>query len=158
MYVSGIDILDGTPVIDIKPFIPHYDLPRNLLCEGEIFMNEHEESSSEKPNELNVVDCRSENLEDNFKKTNCSCKIVKDEELNMKIDKIKISTENVEFQKILNANSFIPHWVNFPPVSRLQVIFNPIAEKQIKSFSPEASIPFRYVCLAFFLIIFSTLY
>lgn len=25
IYVSGIDILDGTPVLDIKPYIPEYD-------------------------------------------------------------------------------------------------------------------------------------
>ena len=27
MNVSGIDILDGTPVLDIKPYIPQYDCP-----------------------------------------------------------------------------------------------------------------------------------
>ena len=27
MYLSGVDILDGTPVLDIKPYIPQYDYP-----------------------------------------------------------------------------------------------------------------------------------
>ncbi|XP_066957651.1 tRNA (adenine(37)-N6)-methyltransferase [Macrobrachium rosenbergii] len=27
VYLSGLDILDGTPVIDIKPYIPEYDSP-----------------------------------------------------------------------------------------------------------------------------------
>ncbi|KAK3601068.1 hypothetical protein CHS0354_029295 [Potamilus streckersoni] len=27
IYVSGIDLLDGTPVLDIKPYIPEYDCP-----------------------------------------------------------------------------------------------------------------------------------
>ncbi|ESP00591.1 hypothetical protein LOTGIDRAFT_112669 [Lottia gigantea] len=27
LYVSGIDILDGTPIVDIKPYIPDYDNP-----------------------------------------------------------------------------------------------------------------------------------
>ena len=27
IYLSGIDILDGTPVLDIKPYIPQYDCP-----------------------------------------------------------------------------------------------------------------------------------
>ena len=25
IYVTGLDLVDGTPVIDIKPFVPHYD-------------------------------------------------------------------------------------------------------------------------------------
>ena len=25
VYLSGIDLVDGTPVLDIKPYIPHYD-------------------------------------------------------------------------------------------------------------------------------------
>lgn len=27
LYLSGIDLLDGTPVLDIKPYIPSYDIP-----------------------------------------------------------------------------------------------------------------------------------
>lgn len=27
MYFSGVDMLDGTPVLDIKPYIPQYDNP-----------------------------------------------------------------------------------------------------------------------------------
>ncbi len=27
LYVSGIDILDGTPIVDIKPYIKQYDFP-----------------------------------------------------------------------------------------------------------------------------------
>jgi len=27
LKVEGLDALDGTPVLDIKPFIPHYDAP-----------------------------------------------------------------------------------------------------------------------------------
>lgn len=25
IYISGIDLVDGTPVVDIKPYVPHYD-------------------------------------------------------------------------------------------------------------------------------------
>lgn len=38
MFVSGIDILDGSPVLDIKPYIPEYDKPKEelapLMCDG----------------------------------------------------------------------------------------------------------------------------
>lgn len=31
IYVSGIDLLQGTPILDIKPYIPQYDMPPKLL-------------------------------------------------------------------------------------------------------------------------------
>ena len=31
LHVSGIDLLQGTPILDIKPYIPHYDMPPKLL-------------------------------------------------------------------------------------------------------------------------------
>lgn len=27
IYFTGVDMIDGTPVLDIKPYIPHYDNP-----------------------------------------------------------------------------------------------------------------------------------
>ncbi|KAK2707703.1 hypothetical protein QYM36_015410, partial [Artemia franciscana] len=41
LHLSGLDLLDGTPVLDIKPFIPEYDTAeglrkRNLLFESEL--------------------------------------------------------------------------------------------------------------------------
>lgn len=30
VYFSGVDMIDGTPVFDIKPYIPHYDAPITL--------------------------------------------------------------------------------------------------------------------------------
>ncbi|KAL7644793.1 UNVERIFIED_CONTAM: hypothetical protein RMT77_004606 [Armadillidium vulgare] len=143
VYVSGIDILDGTPIVDIKPFIPNYDLPQELLCENETLVNVQEESTQEKPNKFNVLDSRGDSHEDNLKKTDFSFKLIQDEELKKKFETKKIFTEDTEVQKMLKVNTFTPSWVNFPPAPRLQVIFNPIAEKQIKSFSSEASIPFR---------------
>ncbi|XP_024416023.2 tRNA (adenine(37)-N6)-methyltransferase isoform X1 [Desmodus rotundus] len=31
VYLSGIDMIHGTPVLDIKPYIADYDLPQNLI-------------------------------------------------------------------------------------------------------------------------------
>jgi tRNA (adenine37-N6)-methyltransferase len=31
LKVRGLDVLDGTPVIDIKPYYPPYDTPRGEL-------------------------------------------------------------------------------------------------------------------------------
>ena len=33
LYVSGIDAFDGTPVLDIKPYLPSVDCPKSLVNE-----------------------------------------------------------------------------------------------------------------------------
>lgn len=32
VYLSGVDMIDGTPVLDIKPYIPEYDYPISSIC------------------------------------------------------------------------------------------------------------------------------
>ena len=34
VYLSGIDLVDGTPVLDIKPYIPQYDAPHQISEDG----------------------------------------------------------------------------------------------------------------------------
>lgn len=36
MYFSGVDMIDGTPVLDIKPYIPHYDAPASLRSDQHV--------------------------------------------------------------------------------------------------------------------------
>lgn len=36
MYFSGVDMVDGTPVLDIKPYIPHYDAPVTLRSDQHV--------------------------------------------------------------------------------------------------------------------------
>ena len=38
--MSGIDIVDGTPVLDIKPYIPQYDNPSHWVSR-DIYDNEY---------------------------------------------------------------------------------------------------------------------
>jgi hypothetical protein len=40
VHLSGIDILDGTPVLDIKPYIPDYDHPADTSAEDNSELNE----------------------------------------------------------------------------------------------------------------------
>lgn len=32
--ISGVDLVDGTPILDIKPYIPSYDMPVSLAGGG----------------------------------------------------------------------------------------------------------------------------
>ncbi len=34
LVLSGVDIIDGTPILDIKPYIPLYDSPAGSEGEG----------------------------------------------------------------------------------------------------------------------------
>jgi len=34
VYISGLDLVDGTPVLDIKPYVPHYDSVGHMYEEG----------------------------------------------------------------------------------------------------------------------------
>uniref|UniRef100_A0A2S2N9Z1 Nef-associated protein 1 n=1 Tax=Schizaphis graminum TaxID=13262 RepID=A0A2S2N9Z1_SCHGA len=36
VYFSGVDMIDGTPVLDIKPYIPHYDAPASLRSDQHV--------------------------------------------------------------------------------------------------------------------------
>ena len=30
VFLQGLDLLNETPILDIKPYIPQYDIPRNI--------------------------------------------------------------------------------------------------------------------------------
>ncbi|XP_055952759.1 tRNA (adenine(37)-N6)-methyltransferase-like isoform X2 [Argiope bruennichi] len=47
LFLSGIDLLDGTPVLDIKPYIPFYDMPPNLKENLTQFEHESEAENTE---------------------------------------------------------------------------------------------------------------
>ena len=54
IHVSGIDILDGTPVLDIKPYIPQYDNPSHWVSR-DIYDNDQNKQSGENV-EVNEVE------------------------------------------------------------------------------------------------------
>ena len=48
IHISNVDIVDGTPLLDIKPYVPHFD-----VCEGEEicigwFEDKHEDANHKK--------------------------------------------------------------------------------------------------------------
>ena len=45
IHLSGLDLLSGTPILDIKPYIPNYDMPARL---HEIVENQSDPSQPEK--------------------------------------------------------------------------------------------------------------
>lgn len=48
LYISNVDIVDGTPLLDIKPYIPHFDKKEDEnVCIG-WFEDKHKEASNKK--------------------------------------------------------------------------------------------------------------
>jgi tRNA-Thr(GGU) m(6)t(6)A37 methyltransferase TsaA len=48
IHISNVDIIDGTPLLDIKPYIPHFDISENEeVCIG-WFENKHQEANTKK--------------------------------------------------------------------------------------------------------------
>jgi len=39
IYVKNIDVLDGTPILDIKPFVPQFDIPKTDIKLGWLTTN-----------------------------------------------------------------------------------------------------------------------
>lgn len=45
IFVKNIDVLDGTPVLDIKPFVPGFDIPKSDIRIGWLTSNIHNVST-----------------------------------------------------------------------------------------------------------------
>lgn len=56
IYLSGIDILDGTPILDIKPYIPAYDSPALQPASHEIGQDKQPEFELMRESAVTVAD------------------------------------------------------------------------------------------------------
>ncbi|KAM9099047.1 tRNA (adenine(37)-N6)-methyltransferase isoform 2-T2 [Sarcophilus harrisii] len=57
IYLSGIDMINGTPVLDIKPYIADYDSPRDLIEPlDELNLQEREPKQKDFSHSINKVD------------------------------------------------------------------------------------------------------
>ncbi|CAL4140255.1 unnamed protein product, partial [Meganyctiphanes norvegica] len=166
LHLSGLDILDSTPIVDIKPYIPEYDQPpeinKYVKCEvigGGLHQDKDKTQieSSHTDNTLKLADkaishnaCERTQFKrkiENVDKTERS----KIYDLNIEnefdtkeggkdfIDKEEnISTnEKLAGEHDIN-NAKIAPWLLEPPVSQLEVVINPRAEKQIILFSSNS--------------------
>lgn len=60
VWVSGLDLVDGTPVLDIKPYVPHYDSPLGFQDSSSSYenndVNEIENNNEDKVDSVSVPD------------------------------------------------------------------------------------------------------
>ncbi|XP_034246652.1 tRNA (adenine(37)-N6)-methyltransferase isoform X2 [Thrips palmi] len=144
VFFSGVDMVDGTPVLDIKPYIPQYDDP--LDCQHPL-LNENMESRL-------IVDGRESD----------------DEDLNPAILSLDLTPRLREASlmgmreapdgeegtspvlgrplvspavspgpsaSLIRPQVRVPAWIAQPPVSRLEVKFNDTAVEQLSTIQTE---------------------
>ncbi|XP_013389904.1 tRNA (adenine(37)-N6)-methyltransferase [Lingula anatina] len=165
IYISGIDMLDGTPVLDIKPYIYDYDLPRSY--------GQHEQQGASDVNkEIKQCfqldsDVHSKNIgikdEMSFLQPTEMCMSRggdKNQQGESQLDNVcitdtSLSDENTAFQTQMNVKEeklssdlltsaeaiTQAGWISAPPISKLDVRFSPTATKELEMFSKSSSNP-----------------
>jgi len=170
VHVSGIDILYGTPILDIKPYIPEYDAPSipPTITRTE-FMKEVVASSTPhmpKPKLGEVSQSHDESFvaDESTIKPPCNGIVKKKVKINPEKYKELLSekeesprlttTQQLENLRALDSENLVnvsqengsavrtAEWLG-ERTRDIKVIFNPIAEQQLLQFSPDAEDP-RY--------------
>lgn len=104
IYFSGVDMLDGTPVLDIKPYIPQYDDP---------YSQYYDHAGAMMSPRIHIGDERDppDGAEGETSSPN----------------NIPVSPSN---KKVVVD---VPSWIKHPPVSQLRVSFDDRARSQLES-------------------------
>ncbi|XP_070542683.1 tRNA (adenine(37)-N6)-methyltransferase-like [Ptychodera flava] len=140
LYLSGVDMIDGTPVLDIKPYIPIYDDPNyrnssnsDLCMEGMA----DESSDDHKPAEVSRVGCLDstsscENVLLNPQRENG---VIDSEQLQRTSDTNDGSTSSgCHSMSNDDVRIRVPSWICEPPRNTLNVRFTPHAAEQLSKF------------------------
>lgn len=161
LHLSGIDLLDGTPVLDIKPYIPDYDSPttQTLPKPSTISQEEDEFQESEssvrkiKDHELSSQPL-SEEIDTDKTPTNTKegtelfeqsicCEDIS-EEHNVADDtacesqKSKAESSSMCLQR---AEIKSAKWISEAPISKLSVLITDRAKSQLQKFSKTSKNP-----------------
>ena len=121
LYFSGIDIVNDTPVLDIKPYIADYDKPESLVV---TLPNSDSQSVSKS---TKVCDNTKSLTDDELPRTTCERSFVKDED---SCGSSFSSNEN---------SSLVADWIQRPPISDLTTAFSNRAQSNIAKFKAASS-------------------
>lgn len=123
LLLSGIDLLDGTPVLDIKPYVPDYDKPVNLPVAEDNLVIESNVNAKDKQN--NDILCTQEAI-------NEPMAISQGHQL-IKQTHVSPINENKDLRPESTTLS-IAEWIKKPPIKELDVKFSDEAVHQISRF------------------------
>lgn len=166
IYLSEIDMIDGTPVLDIKPYIPDYDAVHTRLdsvVKNQAFVDEEFESDENKTLDTRDGDngggrnrltedhshLDTSNTSDQLSHLQSALEEVKtyvtQDDLRLEIHnnsaKIKPLSESSVDRLCYgqDAYSTIASWIRKPPVSSLEVRFTAHAQNELDQFLPAGS-------------------
>ncbi|KAB5581318.1 hypothetical protein PHYPO_G00174200 [Pangasianodon hypophthalmus] len=132
LHLSGVDLISGTPVLDIKPYIPEYDSPvthTTLTAEPQ----HQQEVPSDTPDALEEVEpAEAEGLE-NSRLLLSAGSWAEDKHTDTPA---AAEEEEEEEEEACESNSSVASWIRKPPVHTLSVRFTPTAERQLADFLP----------------------
>lgn len=163
LFLSGLDILDGTPVLDIKPYIPSYDMPTNpsnLYCNNYDLTDENTSTNSPST----VVEAKQTPTVDVTNDSQNDVVVVKDanflswtdtklsatgdldcRDMSVSHHTLKEETAapvvpcNEQAKKLVVDNvAAVPDWLQEGAIANLQVEFTPRAQSQLDCFSLTA--------------------
>lgn len=150
LQLSGVDLISGTPVLDIKPYIPEYDSP---LTHTQLSSEPHHTQELEEEEELVEGQCVENSMVS-------SCGVEAEEQrraeipagldVNAVLEELRefhlqgaedkhtsaAAQEEEEKEKKCEWNSSVASWIRKPPVHTLSVRFTPTAERQLSDFLP----------------------
>ena len=118
LFVSGIDLIEGTPILDIKPYIPNYDNPISYKA------SMLTEEATDKPCKVTTVD--SNLVASNSLKADSSANFIS--------VAYKDSNEHLVPEWITPLDGIrTADWLNNPPANTLQVQFTEEAQQQLST-------------------------
>ena len=129
MYVSSVDLIDGTPVLDIKPYIPQYDQPLGTLASLNVAESLSSTDAEPHDQEMETEAFLPECLQDET--------LDKNDHLNLELDQHKqvvtdscISANGLEDPPVIKK-AVIAGWLEKPPISDLKVVFTERCEHDL---------------------------
>uniref|UniRef100_A0A1B6KD78 TsaA-like domain-containing protein n=1 Tax=Graphocephala atropunctata TaxID=36148 RepID=A0A1B6KD78_9HEMI len=145
VYFSGVDMLDGTPVLDLKPYIPHYDNPVELSVDWD---GECEGPTGSERLELDGQESDPESAGPSASAPRTPVTVVEG------VDSEREAPDGEEgispaAPLLLGSSSSplpahrhvrVPDWISQSSVSQLQVMFTPQAESLLLSLRGEDNI------------------
>ncbi|KAF4090830.1 hypothetical protein AMELA_G00056220 [Ameiurus melas] len=155
LHLSGVDLISGTPVLDIKPYIPEYDSPvtrATLTAEPRYQQEVHtdaadvlEEVESAEP-EGSENSCVSSSRLDAEEKLGEAAEFSEGRDVGGVLEKVRefllqgapcsqSSAEDKPAEEEDEA-ACVASWIRKPPVHTLSVRFTPTAERQLADFLP----------------------
>ncbi|XP_033120647.1 tRNA (adenine(37)-N6)-methyltransferase-like [Anneissia japonica] len=152
IFLSGIDIIDNTPILDIKPYVPMYDRPEEAFRAAELprldqeignYQSTHAEQDANSKQDLSkhLLPIDQVNYDDSAA-TNDAIEVSNLQyHEGTRLERTRARGTRPEGAKLEGASPErsvkdvrVPEWITSPPIKELYVRFTPSAEKQLNSF------------------------